>query len=155
MYAVRRCEIENSILLNPDCEMRQNPSISRDRRKLRAKSWEWLEVVKFLQTRCCRVGIVVDSKLCFQSCPSFCIYSIANLHRNFPDCICSYDGFMVENLRMHRTSKFDRISYSCTCVIAIYIARAIHLLACTSTYLGIGILMTSSCIGSCMHLSEL
>ena len=65
----------------------QNPSISRDRRKLRAKSWERLEVVsgprigtktegaleiycisararaKLLQARCCRGEFLVVSKL--------------------------------------------------------------------------------------------
>jgi hypothetical protein len=57
-------------------------------------------------------------KLCFQSSRSFCMYRIANFHRIFHDCICSYDGSMVENLRMQCTSKFDRISYLATIALA-------------------------------------
>jgi hypothetical protein len=71
-------------------------------------------------------------KLCFQWSLSFRMYRIANLHRIFPDCICSYDGFMVENLRMHRIIIASSLHHNCIIIEFV-----------------LGILETSGCIESC------
>jgi hypothetical protein len=62
-----------------------------------------------------------SAKLCSQWSLSFCMYRIANLYRNFPDCIYSYGGSMVENLRMHCIIIASSLHHHC-----IIIASSLH-----------------------------
>ena len=60
------------------------------------------------------------------------MYPIANLHRIIPDCICSYEGSMVENLRMQfhfeiRSNLIPDSDSSCLESWRIRLYRILHL----------------------------
>ena len=72
------------------------------------------------------------AKLCSQWSLSICMQRIANLHRIIPDCICSYGGSMVENLRMQlhfeiRSNLIPDSDSSCLESWRIRLYRILHL----------------------------